>query len=90
MKQILIIFILCITINDMMGASLGWGIVVANCPAVEVDQDGEVSCIYIVDGYIQIELRINDSNHVPGIYDTHKVDFSSIDGFTDHGIPSGK
>lgn len=99
MKQSLIILTLCLAINSMMGARLGSGLIIANCPAVEVNQNGGVACIYIVDGYVQIELRINDEylanilpnpNPYPSIITTtngRKVDFSSIDGFTDHGIP---
>lgn len=101
MKQILIILTLCFTINEIIGSTLGHGLVIGNCPAVEVNQEGEVTCIYIVDGYIQVELKKDDpyqldnpfspnidpiisTNSVTGSY---KVDVSSIDGFTDHGIP---
>lgn len=100
MRQIIFIIILSFTINDIMGGTLGHGIVIANCPDLEVNSDGEATCINIVDGYIKVELIFNDpyatddivphGNPIP-VQDTyfgnHKVDFSSINGFTIHGIP---
>ena len=90
MKQILIILILALTLNNVMGnGKKGWGIVIQNCPTATMASNGEFICIDIENGYVPIILETIPEQipPIPGLLENYKVDFSSIDGFVDHGIP---
>jgi len=79
----------------MMGALVGHGLVVSNCPDLQVDP---FTCIWVVDGYIRVELILDPeivvvesafgTNNYSNVgTPTKTVDFYSIDGFAEYGIP---
>jgi len=90
MKQILIAMLMCIFVS-IAQAQVG-GILISNCPFVERDPTtNKVTCIQKVNGNFTVNLSINPDplsyDDLPGSIIDYNVDFSSINGFVDHGIP---